>query len=694
MRPLHPDEPTRLGEFRLIAHLGSGALGSVYLGMDPRGRPAAVRAVSAEHAADPGFRTRFAREAALAARVHGRFTPPFLDHDLSARLPWTATAYVPGSSLRSLVRGTGPLPATAVATLARGLAEALAAVHSTGAVHGDLTPANVLVDSQGPRLVDFGVSRASDGGRSTYAGDGVVTPAYMSPEHLSGGTATPCSDLFSLGGTLLFAAAAADPFGDGPPSSVLYRVLREPPVLDGVPDSLRPVVAACLDKLPENRPTAEEVLDHLGGPLPDEPPSTPWLPPRARAVLAATEEAYRAAAAPDSDGAVLPDPWAALVPGAGPPPAERSRRGRRRRTALRVVALLGVGVLLGSAGLYALAVPSWVAAVDADAPRDCSASGRTAESLDAPDASQVTFPSDVPLELSFSPDGSVLAVSQIDHVTLWDWEASRPLARIDNEAGTVPPTPAAFSPDGCLLAHGTRDGTAVTDLATGRAWTVGPEQAVQSVAFSPDGASLAVAVRSDPGARFLHLYDTDKWKLEAALPGSGSLGAIQYSPDGTTVAGGEVGGGVAVWRAGAGGVDPLGLVGERTGVSADAFDILPDGSGVLLIRSDRVLLVEPENERVLREFVPDDEDQFLVDVAYSEVSGRVFAALLDPGAGSGSTMAWDYGEAVSARLGPDLPRLFPIVLSPDGSRLAGLRADTGDLAVYDTDLALLGVIGD
>ncbi|MEE2039149.1 protein kinase [Nocardiopsis sp. CT-R113] len=694
MRPLNPDEPTRLGEFRLIAHLGSGGMGRVYLGADPRGRPAAVTVVRAAYAVDLDFRARFTREAALAPRMRNRFTPPHLGHDLSAPVPWTATAYVPGPTLRALVRRTGPLPATAVTTVARGLAETLDAVHSTGAVHRGLTPSTVLVDAHGPRLIDFGVSRAVDGARLTRPGEGVGRPAYLAPEHLSGGAATPPSDLFSLGGALLFAATGADPFGEGQPSDVLYRVLREPPALDGVPGSLRPLVAACLDKLPENRPTAQEVLDHLGGPLPAEPPSAPWLPPRAHAVVAETEEAYRSTAAPQSEGTASPDPWAAFAPGSHPAPTARPGSGRRRRIALRVVSLLGVVVLLAGAGLYAVALPAWEAAGGTGAARDCSASGRISENLALTGPPQVMFPTGVPLELSFSPDGTVLAVSQVDRVTLWDWEASRPLARIDNEAATVPPTPAAFSPDGCLLAYGTLDGAAVTDLGTGRAWTVGPRQPARSAAFSPDGTSLAVGVQSDPGARFLHLYDTEDWKLTSALPGSGSLGAIQYSPDGTTVAGGEVDGGVAVWRAEDDGIDPLGLVSERAGVGADAFDILPDGSGVLLIRSDRVLLVEPENERVLREFVPDDEDHFLVDVAYSEASSRVFAALLAPGTGSGSTMAWDYRDAASARLGQDLPRLFPLALSPDGARLAGLRADTGDLAVYDTDLSLLGVIGD
>ncbi|XKK41486.1 serine/threonine protein kinase [Nocardiopsis sp. ARC36] len=320
MRPLNPDEPTQLGEFRLIAHLGSCGMGRVYLGADPHGRPAAVTVVRAAYAVDLDFRARFAREAALAHRTVGRFAPPLLGHDLSAPVPWTATAYVPGPTLRELVESTGPLPPAAAAVLARGIAEALDTAHDAGAVHRGLTPSTVLVDAHGPRLIDFGVARAVDEARLTRPGEGVGSAAYTAPELLSGGRAAAAGDLFSLGGALLFATTGADPFGEGHPSTLLYRVLREPPSLEGVPGPLRPLVAACLDKLPENRPTAQEVLDHLGGPLPEEPPTAPWLPPRARAAVAAAEESYRSAVGPRAGGPPAPDPWAALAPGARPAP--------------------------------------------------------------------------------------------------------------------------------------------------------------------------------------------------------------------------------------------------------------------------------------------------------------------------------------------------------------------------------------
>ncbi|OOC57336.1 hypothetical protein NOSIN_20485 [Nocardiopsis sinuspersici] len=375
-------------------------------------------------------------------------------------------------------------------------------------------------------------------------------------------------------------------------------------------------------------------------------------------------------------------------------PATGPRLRRGRRVLLRAAALTGVAVLLAGAGLYAFTAPprppEGTAAAGAEA---CSASAWTvSDSLAPPEDPQVAFSDEIPLKLSFSPDGSVLAVSQIDTVTLWDWRESRVLARIDHESSSVPPTPATFSSDGCLLAYGTPHGAVVVDLATGGRRTVGEGGAVRSVTFSPDGSSLALGVRSDPDGRLLHLYDTVTWDLEDRLSGSATLGSIRYSLDGSVVAGGEDGGGVTVWSTGV--PSPTGLVLDRAGVGAGAFDLLPDGSGVLLIRSGRVLLVDPATDEVKREYVPDTSGGVLVDVAYSAASGRVFAARLDPVNDTGDMVAWEYGAATEVALGPDLPRVFPMALSKDGSRVAGLRTGTGDIAVYDTDLSLLNVLTD
>jgi eukaryotic-like serine/threonine-protein kinase len=163
---VHPqlgaDDPSRLGGYRLLARLGAGGMGQVYLARSPGGRTVALKVVRPELTADRGFRARFRREVDAARRVSGAYTAPVVDADPDAEVPWLATAYVPGTALADAVADHGPLPEHTVRTLAAGLAEALTAVHAAGLVHRDLKPSNVLLALDGLRLVDFGISRAAD----------------------------------------------------------------------------------------------------------------------------------------------------------------------------------------------------------------------------------------------------------------------------------------------------------------------------------------------------------------------------------------------------------------------------------------------------------------------------------------------------------------------------------------------------
>lgn len=687
MRPLTPDEPDRLGGFRLIAHLGSGDLGAVYLGVDPDGRPAAVRAVRGEFAADPGFRTGFARDAAGASRVRGRFTPPLLGHDLSAERPWVATGFVAGPCLRDLVRGAGPLPGPSLLVLARGLAEALERLHGQGCVHRDLSPAHVLVDAAGPRLIGLGIGRAL---ADSAARRDARPPAYTAPEYLAGRTVLPAGDLFSLGAVLLFAATGRTPFGAGPaarhddPAAVARRVLREPPDLSGLPDALRDLVDACLDKLPENRPTAARLLDELGGPLPEDPPEPDWLPPRSRAAVARSEESYRSVAAPVLGP--LPRPGFDPFPAAAAAPPGPRRHGR---ALLRLGAVVAVLVLLGAVGVYTLTGPRYEPGAAAPS---CPLRDGVAEGLPPPGDPQVDFSADTLVELSFSPDGATLAVATNDGVTLWDWRSSRAVAHVPNDHALLPPAPAAFSPDGCLVAQASRQGALVTDLTTGRSRSVAAETQVLATAFSPDGGELALATDNDPEHHYLQLYDTASWEEVGSLSGSGALADVRYTRDGRTVAAGESGGGVVAWRTSGG--HRIGVIRDRSGAGAGAFDVVSGDEGMLVPRGDRVLLVDPGTDREVREFVPAEGDGVPVDVVYSPSSDLVLAALLGPGTAEAGLEVWDFGSGEPEDTQWTPPALFPIAISPDGSRLAGVRQETGEIAVYDMEMTLMGLLAE
>lgn len=279
-------DPRQVGRYRILARLGAGGMGRVYLGSSTSGRMVAVKVVRAELAEDPDFQRRFAREVEAARRVTGFFTAAVVDADPTGSPAWLATAYVPGLPLDAAVRTHGAWPRRSLLVLGAGLVEALEAIHGTGLIHRDLKPSNVLIAGDGPRVIDFGISLASEASVLTLTGTVIGSPGFMSPEQVTGKSVGPASDVFSLGAVLAFAATGNGPFGTGSPHSVNFRAVYEEPDLRGLPPGTE-FVGRCLDKDPARRPTVTELLtqfaqllDELGGQthagrLPNE---TDWLP--------------------------------------------------------------------------------------------------------------------------------------------------------------------------------------------------------------------------------------------------------------------------------------------------------------------------------------------------------------------------------------------------------------------------------
>lgn len=261
MDPLAADDPRQVGVFRLHAVLGAGGMGRVYLGYSPGGRAVAVKIVHPELARDPEFMARFRREVQAAEAVSGAYTAPVVGAGPDDSPPWLATAFVPGPSLAELVARAGPLPEAAVWRLAGGLIEALQAIHGRDLVHRDLKPSNILIAVDGPRVIDFGISRAVQGTSVTAAHTTVGTPAYMSPEQAEGREIGPPSDIFPLGSVLAFAATGVAPFDGGEMFSIAYRIVHDEPDLSRLPPALRSLVGGCLAKDPASRPSLAQLMD-------------------------------------------------------------------------------------------------------------------------------------------------------------------------------------------------------------------------------------------------------------------------------------------------------------------------------------------------------------------------------------------------------------------------------------------------
>ncbi|WP_157876204.1 serine/threonine-protein kinase, partial [Streptacidiphilus griseoplanus] len=266
--PLRQSDPGQVGPYTTLAVLGSGGMGRIYLGRDSSAGHglAAVKVIRPEYAEDPQFRLRFEREATALARVRGDHTALLLGTGLDGDLVWMATEYIPGLSL-SAATAQGPVGASAAWRLAADLGLAIEAMAAVGVVHRDLKPSNVVLAADGARVIDFGIAQAAETSAITSTGQQVGTPAYMSPEQVRGEAVSAASDVFSLASTVACAVTGRAPFGDGTSVDVLHRVAYEPPkddVLAAVaaadPD-LAELIASCLDKDPERRPTPGEVVE-------------------------------------------------------------------------------------------------------------------------------------------------------------------------------------------------------------------------------------------------------------------------------------------------------------------------------------------------------------------------------------------------------------------------------------------------
>ncbi|KMS82146.1 serine/threonine protein kinase, partial [Streptomyces regensis] len=259
------------GHYRLVEHVGTGAMGIVWRAVDERlERSVAVKQILTQPGLSEAERTTVRQRAMREAKNAARFQHPnaivvfdIAEHDGD---PVLVMEYLPSQSLSAVLAERGPLPVPEVARIGEQVAAALVAAHRAGIVHRDIKPGNLLIDANGTcKITDFGISRAS--GDLTLTQTGLIggTPAYLAPELARGADPTPASDVFALGATLYHAIEGLPPYGDNTNQlALLYAAANgqiNPPQHAGQATAL---LMSLLRTDPDERPTMSEARERLG----------------------------------------------------------------------------------------------------------------------------------------------------------------------------------------------------------------------------------------------------------------------------------------------------------------------------------------------------------------------------------------------------------------------------------------------
>src|SRR5271163_1478628 len=248
------------GRYLVQAKIATGGTSTVYRGLDVRlDRPVALKVMDSRYAGDDQFITRFQLEARTVARLKNPGLVAVYDQGLDARHPFLVMELIEGGTLRELLTERGPMPPHAVAAVLRPVLGGLAAAHRAGLVHRDVKPENVLISDEGDvKIVDFGLVRAVAAAGITSTSVILGTAAYLSPEQVRDGNASPRSDVYAAGIVAYELLTGQTPFSGDSPLSVAYQRLdTDVPapgtVIDGVPEQFDELVRRATARDPADR---------------------------------------------------------------------------------------------------------------------------------------------------------------------------------------------------------------------------------------------------------------------------------------------------------------------------------------------------------------------------------------------------------------------------------------------------------
>jgi eukaryotic-like serine/threonine-protein kinase len=357
------------GRYRLLNEIARGGMATVWRAEDTLlDRQVAVKVLHPQFVGDPEFLERFRREARAAARLSHPNIVPIYDVGEDSGIPYIVMELVEGGNLKDRIRAAAPLPDAEIRSIGATLAATLDYAHGKGIIHRDVKPQNVLLGEDGrPRLTDFGIAQAMASSGLTRTGAVMGSVHYIAPEMVRGKTASPASDVYSLGAVLYEMATGRVPFqGETDLAVALAHVEQTPASPRALNARLAPdLEATILAKAPDLRyPSAaafgQSLRSRAAAPGPAVSEVTRRMAVPAAAPLAGTQRLPAQAAAPS---AVAQRRAAnALAASAGAAPfARRTARPRGRGASNGMVGLLvalaAVLIALG-AGFYGLATLS------------------------------------------------------------------------------------------------------------------------------------------------------------------------------------------------------------------------------------------------------------------------------------------------------------------------------------------------
>ena len=644
-----------LGPYEITEAIGSGGMANVYRAVQPSiGREVAIKVLPGHFLQDRTFLERFNREVKVIAKLQHPHILPVIDYGEQDGTPYIVMAFMPGGTLTDRIPAGG-MSLDEASRLVDQIAQGLDYAHEQGIIHRDFKPSNVLIDRKGNAyLADFGIARMAEG-TGALTGSGVVgTPAYMAPEISMPGGITPLLDVYALGVTLYQMLTGNHPFSADTPMGVMMAHAVQP-IPDirvqrrDLPDDVQAIISRAMSKNPAERyQSAGELAADLRAVAHGSPPATrpaEMFPDTVPMSFPPATETELAGSSP------MPT---ATVP--APTPTTQAKPGKGIPWALIAV---GVGVLIvvvvGIALLSSGGLPFLASAPPTDESSTESPSGSEATEESSGGGSEPSTDEAPPVQ----GGGSLtLNLSQEFHA----------------EQGEV--YSFAFSPDGSRMLTGQNDTLTVWDVASGEVLfeppAGGEEGRIPAVGFSRDGSLMSASIDFCN-----NLYDASNGEYLRDLCEIGPhVQALDFSPDGTHIAGGSGGGVVGVWDVPSENSEPIWQTDEMFG---DIHDVSysPDGSFIASGGQDQTVRIwDAEDGEELIALEGPESDVW--DVDFSPDGTKIAAASDD-----GKVWVWEVesGDLIETFDGDD-SRLFSVAFSPDGTRIAA-GSEHGNIFIYD-----------